>query len=249
MIIDNDPDPEHPQPCSCSAHALADALADVACAGEPRTARQSFVALTLSRLGARWGALVRSGADSDVRFVTYSDPSVADIARVVRACREGPCWDLARDDAVVIADDLATDTRWPHLGSGLTERVPVRATLAVPMQLDEDTRGGVVLYSDEAGWFDRRRVHEALLLARHAELCLALVRSRAKTANLELALRTNRTIGIALGIIMDRDRVTEEQAHDILSTASQRSHIKLRELAARVVETGELPRAGYDLAG
>ena len=246
--MSTDTEPEHPQYCRCGAHALAETLSEVALADEPRSARQNFVSLTLSRLDARWGALVRHSAGAGVRFVTYSDPMVAGLARVVRACREGPCWDLVRESQVVVADDLVTDGRWPQLVTLVSEQLPVRAALAVPMRLDEETPGGFVVYSDRAGWFDRRRVHDALLLARHAELCLALVRSRAKSAHLEQALQTNRTIGMALGIIMDRERVTEEQAHDILSTASQRSHIKLRELAARVVETGELPRAGRELA-
>ena len=40
---------------------------------------------------------------------------------------------------------------------------------------------------------------------------------------------------------MDRLRLTEDRAFAVLGAASQHSHIKLRELASRVVETGELP--------
>jgi AmiR/NasT family two-component response regulator len=63
---------------------------------------------------------------------------------------------------------------------------------------------------------------------------------RDKIANLEAALVTCRIIGQALGIVMVRRKVTDEQAFTPLRQASQRTHRKLRDVASDVADTGEL---------
>ncbi len=55
------------------------------------------------------------------------------------------------------------------------------------------------------------------------------------------ALGTQETIGQAEGILIERERITADQAFDVLRRASQHLNIKLREVAKYVVETGELP--------
>ena len=57
-------------------------------------------------------------------------------------------------------------------------------------------------------------------------------------ANLEVALATNRRIGIAVGILMCRSGVTEDQAFAVLSKHSQDRNTKVRELAEEVIYTG-----------
>ena len=61
------------------------------------------------------------------------------------------------------------------------------------------------------------------------------------TANFEAALSSSRQIGTAIGIIMARRLVTSEEAFDLLRATSQRLNRKVREVAAEVEETGELP--------
>ena len=86
------------------------------------------------------------------------------------------------------------------------------------------------------------------LLARvrtHYELAklreYALDRAEDKVANLERALASNRQIGAAMGILMARLNVTDEQAFDMLRKASQNRHRKLRDIAEEVTLTGEIP--------
>lgn len=78
---------------------------------------------------------------------------------------------------------------------------------------------------------------------RIASLIGDLREQRSRAANLEEALATNREIGQAIGILMATDHLTAEQAFDVLRTASQHSHRKLRAIAADVVETGTLTEA------
>jgi AmiR/NasT family two-component response regulator len=62
-----------------------------------------------------------------------------------------------------------------------------------------------------------------------------------KIAHLEIALRTNRRIGIAIGIVMSRYSQTEDQAFDSLRMISQHRNRKLRDVADDVIYTGALP--------
>jgi AmiR/NasT family two-component response regulator len=67
-----------------------------------------------------------------------------------------------------------------------------------------------------------------------------LAEALTKIQNLEIALTTNRRIGMAMGIVMARYRVNEEDAFGILRTASQHRHRKLREIAEDAIYTGEI---------
>jgi AmiR/NasT family two-component response regulator len=58
---------------------------------------------------------------------------------------------------------------------------------------------------------------------------------------LQRALATRELIGQAQGILMERERLSADQAFDILRVASQRLNVKLLEVAHRLVETGESP--------
>jgi ANTAR domain len=67
-----------------------------------------------------------------------------------------------------------------------------------------------------------------------------LLRAGERIGHLEVALRTNRRIGIAIGIVMARRQVTDEQAFDLLREQSQVRNQKLRDLAEDVIYTGDL---------
>ena len=73
-----------------------------------------------------------------------------------------------------------------------------------------------------------------------------LVRARTDLAvatahaeELQRALGSNRQIGMAMGILMERHRLTPEQAFDRLRDLSQRSNVKLRDLAEEIIYTGD----------
>jgi AmiR/NasT family two-component response regulator len=76
-------------------------------------------------------------------------------------------------------------------------------------------------------------------LSRLREFALAQAEQRA--ANLEAALASNRQIGAAIGILMQRHKITERQGLDLLRRSSQAANWKLRDIADTVVLTGALP--------
>lgn len=66
-------------------------------------------------------------------------------------------------------------------------------------------------------------------------------RAGEREANLRAALRTRELIGQAQGILMERERISGDQAFALLRDSSQHLNIKLRKVAANLVETGETP--------
>ena len=70
-----------------------------------------------------------------------------------------------------------------------------------------------------------------------AELHRDGVLSREHAAQMEVALKSSRTIGAAIGLIMASRQVGEDEAFTILKRASQDSNRKLRDLAADLVDS------------
>jgi DNA-binding response OmpR family regulator len=84
----------------------------------------------------------------------------------------------------------------------------------------------------------RVRVHAELHRVR--ELTLADEQERSR--NLQIAVATNRQIGTAVGILMAEHKINSDEAFELLTTASHTLRRKLRDIAAEVTTTGELPR-------
>jgi AmiR/NasT family two-component response regulator len=54
-------------------------------------------------------------------------------------------------------------------------------------------------------------------------------------------MATRNLIGMAQGILIERLKITPDRAFAVLSRLSQESNTKLRDVARRLVETGEIP--------
>ena len=72
-------------------------------------------------------------------------------------------------------------------------------------------------------------------------------RARATNANLQAALRRARTVGMALGIVMERQCLSEHEAWEVLLYTSRRSLREVHDIAAVLIDTGELPSPGSDV--
>ncbi|MGY1740608.1 MULTISPECIES: ANTAR domain-containing protein [unclassified Blastococcus] len=82
--------------------------------------------------------------------------------------------------------------------------------------------------------------HRCAVLAELDQLHARVRSAEDRAANLEPALTTNRRIGIAIGILMCQRQLTADQAFALLATHSQKSNVKVRELAETVIYTGSL---------
>jgi AmiR/NasT family two-component response regulator len=59
--------------------------------------------------------------------------------------------------------------------------------------------------------------------------------------NLETALETRKVIGEAVGILMARYKLAENEAFGRIVEASQDSNVKVRDLAETITLTGDIP--------
>ncbi|HEX4017621.1 MAG TPA: ANTAR domain-containing protein [Frankiaceae bacterium] len=90
---------------------------------------------------------------------------------------------------------------------------------------------------------DRLAEHE-----QHEEVIELIEEATQLLNQLRESLESSRDIGAACGILMAQHRVSYEGAFARLHSISQRSHRKLRDVAADVVFTGEAPE-GVDPRG
>lgn len=185
-------------------------------------------------------------ADGVVTTSVHTDPIVVEVDALQHRDREGPCLDAVFQGVPVYCSDLANDPRWPLFGPAAAAK-GMRSLLALPL-LDDDTPGALNLYArypEAFGVVDRAR---GLLLAAVAGLAFSTARSHEDDArremNLHVALATREVIGQAQGILMERERITADQAFDVLRRASQHLNVKLREVAQTLIETGERPDTG-----
>ncbi|MHA3701806.1 GAF and ANTAR domain-containing protein [Jatrophihabitans sp. YIM 134969] len=174
-----------------------------------------------------------------------SSDLVREIDRAQYATGEGPCLTAAaHQEPVVRVDDLATDARWPRFSravSGSGVRSMLSFQLYTSAGAAADTIGALNIYSSRSSVFTADSVHTGTLLAAHAAVAAA---AAAENANLRIALRSRDAIGQAKGILMERYKLTAEQAFDLLITASQHTNEKLRDVAERLTATGELAGRG-----
>lgn len=161
------------------------------------------------------------------------------------AIGQGPCLTAALDQhPIVRVDDLGSDQRWPDFGRAAVE-LGVRSMLSFQLYTGTgadtdsagDTIGALNIYAANAGAFTDDSVHTGTLLATHAALAAA---AQAKTSNLRVALQSRDVIGQAKGILMERFKIADHEAFDLLVAASQHTHKKLRDVADQLTATGEL---------
>ncbi|MGE2833725.1 GAF and ANTAR domain-containing protein [Mycobacterium sp. SMC-4] len=149
--------------------------------------------------------------------------------------REGPCLDAATHELVVRADDFRTEVRWPMYSPEAVE-LGVLSSLSFKLYTSSRTAGALNLFATEANAFDSEDEAIGTVLAAHA--AAAIMASR-NTEQLESALITRDRIGQAKGIIMERYKVTDVAAFDMLRKLSQDSNVRLAEVAQRVIETAD----------
>jgi GAF domain-containing protein len=152
---------------------------------------------------------------------------------------EGPCWDAYRTGTVVITDDVTTDGRWPALAP-LAQRSRVRSVIAVPVREGGETTGAVNVYSGRTAAFGQAGRRIAELAAAAVTGILQTVAEReamqALAANLERALSSRAVIDQAKGMVMARLGIDADEAFARLVKLSSHLNVKLRDLAALIVE-------------
>jgi hypothetical protein len=198
--------------------------------------------------GAEFAGLTRAGAGGRLMTLGATDPLVDRVDRVQYELRTGPCVDVLVSDRPVVARDLRRSREWPEFGRRAAE-LGVLSMLSYRLHLEDDedadgyhVLGGMNMYSRRADAFDLARVLPVMpVLASFCALAIWGGSMAEQAQKVEAALASSRDIGAAQGILMERYKITREEAFGLLSTVSQRTNRKLRDVAVQLVETGEVP--------
>jgi GAF domain-containing protein len=169
---------------------------------------------------------------------------VVTLERLQTEAGHGPCADALGGLAWVYVPDLLDDHTWP-LFSPEAARLGMRSALAYRLQLEGEALGALQLYSQLPAAFNATERAQGLIFASYAALALALAKDReaeqVRIDNLESALTSREIIGQAQGILMERERISADQAFQLLRRSSQHLNRKLRTVAQDIVDTGTTP--------
>ena len=149
---------------------------------------------------------------------------------------EGPCLDAVYEQQTVRLNDMEAEERWPEFSRRAAE-LGVGSMLSFQLFVQQDNLGALNLYSAEKNAFDDESEHVGLLFASHAAVAMSGAQQQ---EHLNKAISARDLIGQAKGILMERHKMTADQAFTLLARISQESNTKLLEVARRLTETGEL---------
>jgi GAF domain-containing protein len=152
---------------------------------------------------------------------------------------EGPCLDAATKTEFVHSADLNEEDRWPAWTPQALE-IGVVSVVCYRLFSERDRIGALNLYSDQTQAFDSHHIDLGLRLA--AQISSALT-AKLHDEALSRALDSRTEIGQAQGILMAQRGLTADQAFETLSRISQNENRKLRDIAADIARTGELPKS------
>jgi GAF domain-containing protein len=159
----------------------------------------------------------------------------------------GPCLHAASSGEVTEITDTRTEQRWPDYARQAVEYGNL-SSLSIPLGVDEDMVGALNIYARRPEAFDAASRSAATEFGPYAAVALGNIHAyssaRELASNLQTALESRAVIDQAKGILMERHKLTAEQAFQVLAQASMRGNIKLRDVADQLVHTGVLPIPG-----
>lgn len=139
-------------------------------------------------------------------------------------------------------EDASTDQRWPAFSAQLLN-AGFGGCLALPLSTHGVETAVLTLFSEEPAQFGELGYDVVLLLTLHAGVVFDNATlyhdSNQLVGQLRSALHTRALVGRAQGMLMREFGYDSDRAFDVLRTGSQNGNIKLRDLAAALVEAHE----------
>lgn len=223
------------------------------------TARRLYVSEDLDEtLGRITASAVETIPACDVASISLVEPSGAITTRaptdaladrldeVQYETGEGPCLDAIGTTALAYAPDTTGDDRWPRFSARAREEHGVASILSCRLDVRDETErtlGALNLYARHASAFTEADMRMMILFAANAAV---VAHAALNQWNLRKALDSRDVIGQAKGILMARQNVSADEAFEMLRHASQRTNIKLRDLAEQIAARNG---SGVDVTG
>jgi GAF domain-containing protein len=175
-----------------------------------------------------------------VAALASSDPFVARIDEIQYVTLgEGPCITAALERRTVRSGSLGGEKMWPRFGPRVG-RMGVNSALSLPLLLPGQLVGAINVYARAKDVFDDHAAELGELFASPAAVAVhnaqILTQALALTTQLQTALSSRPVIDQAIGLLRGRSGSTAEEAFAKLRAMSQAEHLKLGEVAQRIVD-------------
>jgi GAF domain-containing protein len=181
--------------------------------------------------------------------VVYTGQLAMDLDETQYERGQGPCLNAARTGQMTEIPDTRTESRWPDYTRLAAEHGNL-SSLSIPLLIDEDDEvsGALNIYAREVDAFDEDSRRVGGRFAPYAAVAAgnlhAYRSARDQADNLQVALQSRAIIDQAKGVLIERYRLTPDQAFQLLARASMTSNRKVRDVADHLVHTGELLGGG-----
>ncbi len=185
-------------------------------------------------------------AGDDPVTVAATDQRLIELDDAQYSPGEGPCLTvLEPHEPLYLEDASELDARWEHF-SQTAAHLGVRSTLSAHVPADAaEISASLNFYARRRLELDeqQRRIAEGYAEQLAAALqSVEAFRATATLANqMAEAMRSRAVIEQAKGILMADHRITADEAFRRLVALSQRSNTKVRDVAARLVESRSVP--------
>ena len=179
--------------------------------------------------------------DRKAATIGWSSDSAREVDQIQYSLSQGPCLTAAKEEREVYVPDLFDEDRWGPDYARAVASHGLRSVLSVPFHLQGDAKAALNLYSDVPHKFDGDLADRARGFTREISQALRLaVRFSLQTdsaTNLRATLESRTVIDMAIGIVMAQNRCDQQTAVRILTEASSNGNVKLRDIAASLVQS------------
>jgi GAF domain-containing protein len=172
----------------------------------------------------------------EVRTVAASGELAPAVDQAQYETGQGPCLSSLYEHQTERLSDMWDCQRWPDFAARAS-KLGVGSMLAAQLYVEGDNLGALNLHSREPDAFSDESEEVALMFAGHAAVAFAGAQAQ---EHMEAAVSRRDVIGQAKGILIERYKITGDQAFALLVRVSQRTNTKLRDVADYLVRSGQL---------
>lgn len=223
-------------------NATASEFADIAqrlhAQGDVEQTLQGIAEMACEAVRADMCGVMLVHRQNRIETAAVTDETVRKADELQIAVGQGPCLEAIDDRTTFIIADTATDQRWVPWCRQVAE-LGVRSVVSVRLFTQASTIGSLNVYGSSVAQFDEEAAVLAAIFAGHASVALASARTE---SGLREAMDGRHLIGLAQGILMERFDLSTEQSFAVLRRYSQDRNMKLRAVAAHVVDSRGLPQ-------
>src|SRR3954447_4049497 len=177
------------------------------------------------------------------RTAVFTDDLAPELDQTQYDTGEVPCLAAFQTGEIHAIDDTFEEGRWPEFRRTAAEH-GIHSILSLPMVVNKTGLGAMNLYSRRERAFPAADHEVGALFASQAAIVLANSQAywdaREMSVRLGAAMEHRSVIEQAKGMLMATQRCGEDEAFQLLITASQRENVKLRDIARRIVDDATL---------